>query len=691
MSSGNGTVAASMDWKPTDDLKGEVGLNVTSYMRWWAHQNPAPAGAVRQCKLAQAACMHPPDSEQVCEELVPLPDFVRAPAGTGMDMPGDLKDRTTKPPRDTVITGIIDEGIALGHARFRKMLNGTPTATRVMGAWQQGARYGGADGAAPAPVPFGHVLLQSDINALMVAHSAGGWLDEDAFNRAAGLTEMATPMGVATLERVVAHGTHVLDLAAGFDPATTPKATLDQRPILAVTLPRREAIAMSGTFLQFFVVHAMQWIVDMADALWAKHYPKEAGGFPVVLNLSFGQHAGPKNASSQIEQAFRALKAKRHPSAPLQMVMPVGNDNLAKGYGHTQFATSLAKTKPVMDLPWRIQPEDYSTNFMEFWLEMDGPQPDGDHPLVLDIALPDGQTITGIKGRDGHFLDLPGAGRIYARRALRDDGKSPPKTVKQLYQYLICTSATLDETGKRPVSPAGIWRITARWDKAGLDTKAAPKATLHCTVQVDQAFEMGSLRNRRSYFDHPRYQSFDRTGRQVDTFDYPKTGAPALLDGDGADDVVQRRGTLNALATDPGIIVVGGYRRSDGRPAPYSATSHADGRTPFGAAKRMTASLPTEAAPAHFGLRAAGSKSSALVNLRGTSFAAGLATRQVVDLLLDWCANGRSGSVASYAAVAKAADKGAGFAGKAHPLKVGSGRVPASPARALDRLTWGGP
>lgn len=684
-------------WKSSDDIQHCDGVEVTPYMHWWAHIHGAHDGAFSQCKLAQAACVRPPNAEKDCEELVPLPEFALGPAGTCPSVPADLLKRTTKPPRNAVITGIIDEGIALGHARFRKMSGGKPVATRVLGAWQQGARFGGPDGSAPQPVPFGHVLLQTDIDALMHAHGSNGTLDEEAFNRAAGLTDMSEPMGVATLERTVSHGTHVLDLAAGLDPTESDSGLLDLRPILAVTLPRREAVGMSGTFLQFFVVHAMQWIVEMADALWEKYYPDEEGGFPVVLNLSFGQHAGPKNASSQIEQAFRALKQKRNPESPLYLVMPVGNDNLAKGNAYTSVATNSAKSKVQMDLPWRIQPEDYSTNFMELWVEMDGPQTVEDHPLILDITLPNGQTVTDITGRHGHYLDLPGAARIYARRSVRCDPDDPQQEVKQLYQYVICTSATMHETGACPVSPAGIWQISARWNRAGLSCGDGDEAKLYCTVQVDQAVEMGSLRNRRSYFDEQHYQTFDETGRLVDTFRYPVSGSEGdLLDGDGADDLVQRRGTLNAIATDKDIIVVGGFRRSDGRPAPYSASSHSYERTPFGAAQHMTASLPTETAPAHFGLRAAGSKSSSMVNLRGTSFAAGLATRELVERLLDMrkandgC-NYAELTAQAFAEVAAQSEADSHFEGPSNPLKIGHGRMLADPARSLDRLTWGGP
>ncbi len=688
----------SGDWQPIDE---DVGLcadmEVTPYIHWWLTHNQKDKAAVKPCRLEQAALLGSPDDEDcACEEIVPLPDFALAPAGTKFEIPCNLKETTEKPPRNAVITGIIDEGIALGHARFRKMDKGKPTATRVLAAWQQGARYGGPDGTSLGQLPFGHQLLEAEINALMDAHCSGGWLDEDAFNIAAGLTDGSEPMGVTALDRLAAHGTHVLDLAAGYDPNTTSAQDLSRRPILAVTLPRREAVGMAGIFLHFFVVHAMQWIVEVADALWEQHYPGESGGFPVVINLSFGQHAGPKNGTSQIEEAFKTLIATRDPAkAPLRLVMPVGNDNLARGNAYVEFPSESTKDTAILKLPWRVQPEDHSPNFVEIWVECDGHQSASVHPLTLDIELPDGLIIKDITGQHRHYLDLPGNARVYAEGHVRRNLDDPSKVEKQLFHYLISTSASIDETGVNPISPAGIWQISARWDHEKRPGGEPSKVKLYTSVQVDQAVEVGSLRNKRSYFDHPNYETHDQNGRIVDTFRYPLLDEPHdLLDGGDAGFPVQRRGTHNAVATIDSIIVVGGYRLTDGRPAIYSASSHAVGRTPYGGVERIVASLPTETAPAHFGIRAAGPRSAATISMRGTSFAAGMATRQIVNELLDWVgsedtANPADGSAHSYAQRAAQHEQRPSHFGDAHPIKVGFGRLPASQIRAVDRLTWG--
>jgi hypothetical protein len=674
-------------WRATkaEEAGGEE-ITLTPYMHWWLERQ-APDHqplSVRSPPCAAALC---PDGEDApIKEVVPLPDFAWNPMEGPHGPPTGVAAKTDKPPKDAVIIGVIDEGIALAHERVR-LANGQ--RSRIIAAWQQGGRFGGPDGSTPQDLPFGHELYQSDINTLMDTHSHAGWLDEDAFNRAAGLTEMHYPMGANALERVIAHGSHVMDLAAGEDANEMEPKRLARMPIIAVNLPRRETIGMAGTFLQFFVLHAMQRIVDLADAMWAEHYPDDPdGGFPVVINLSFGQHAGPKNGTSQIEQAFARLTAGRDKKSPVRLVIPAGNGNLSRGNA----IAPIAKEATV-EMPWRMLPEDQSSNFVELWVELDGDVASATHPVIVTLTAPSGQVFGPFQGQDGHHTDVFGAMRIYAEKLSRLDDDPPHGIKKTLYRYVICAAPTLDYHTPLESCQAGLWQVACTWDETGF--KTAERPVLYGMVQVDQAAQPGSLRNKRSFFDAQGYQLYDPTGRRGDAYAYPAKGdASDDLEPEATMGPVQRKGTHNALASAPEVIVVAGHRESDGRPADYSAATYAPERQRYGAAPTVTASFPTERAPAHFGLRAAGPRSAATILLRGTSFAAGLVTRHVVSDLLAWRdANspegGTDGSPRSIAEQAAAHEATTPYQGPAAAGKVGAGRMPNTPLRRVDRLTWG--
>ena len=80
----------------------------------------------------------------------------------------------------TVIIGVIDDGIAFAHKRFR-IGNGS----RVKYFWMQDGVYGGPGG----KIDYGRELDPTAIQNLMDTHTRNGSLDEDGLYRAAGLID----------------------------------------------------------------------------------------------------------------------------------------------------------------------------------------------------------------------------------------------------------------------------------------------------------------------------------------------------------------------------------------------------------------------------------------------------------------------------------------------------------------------
>ncbi len=602
-------------------------------------------------------------------EALPMPVPVANPDDRPLHrlVPQGITDLVPQaPPRDAVILGIIDEAIALGHPRFRR----ADGRSRVLAAWQQGATFDPAQG---AYLPLGNEVYQRDLDQWLQQFSDGGdprqTLDEVAFNRAARLSEPQTLYGVEALDRRAGHGSAVLDLATGEDLWRSDPAQLDRRPILAATLPRRETIGMAGTYLEFFAIYAMFRMVALADAIWQANYGPD-GGYPIVLNMSYGQQAGPKDGRSNFEKAVQKLSASRPAGAPLQVVMPAGNDNLMR-------CNALRKVRRngYFKEKWRLQPDDHSSNFVEVWTGRTTRRCDR-NPLEIRVIPPDFPAPRGWSGSHGEYLDVPGGARIYCERVRYNGDLATPE---YRYRYVICTPPTapdLRETGITRIARAGPWCV--RLQNRGADSK------VYMNVQVDQSAEPHKLLNKRSYLDSDRYRQFLDNGRWRDSFAYP-------IDPDNPDAAdlepyqtqghVQRKGTVNALSVTQAILTVGSYRVLDGAPVDFSATAGV--RRPQ---QKITASFPGDDGAAHGGLLAAGTTGGSILTPRGTSFSAARASRYLVTALLQ----GQSvGDAVTWMQDCAAADDAQITArtGAAHPLKIGHGRVQ-DPARdrAVSRL-----
>ncbi|KMW59653.1 hypothetical protein AIOL_004635 [Candidatus Rhodobacter oscarellae] len=626
--------------------------------------------------------------------IAPIPCTVSNPDPSTIKggTPDDIGQHVPFVPKDAVITAVIDEAIALGHPRFRTEKG----ETRILAAWQQGASF---DKNQAKYLPFGQELYTHDINRLLEEFSDGKdlsrSLDETLFNRAAGLDEPLKSDGLHTLSRRVGHGTAVLDLAAGFDAPNIDKKDLERRPIIAVTLPRRSTIGMGGTFLEFYSIHALVRIVALADAIWKAHHGP-TGGFPIVVNLSYGQQSGPKDGSSPFEKAIEWLKSEllKKRGVPLEIVMPAGNDNQMRCQARRKMNNSDSFSHQAL----RVQPEDYTSNFVEIWTSA-LKELQEDHPLRIRIQPPLGEAVEPWRGKHGEYKSFASGARIYCQRIKRDAENGE----EFRFRYVVCIPPTADDarlTGKQLKAVAGLWSVEV--------DQPTQFDHVYMGVQVDQSAEPDGERSRRSYFDGWKYSKYlsgrlqDDTyntdvpheeylgsGRVRDTFAYPLV---EHYDSNGKLDVsqsnldnwkfshVQRKGTINSIAALNGIITVASYRASDGRPSDFSATAFWGSYAPQKGQDALDVSLPADETPTLRGLLAAGTAAGSIARFRGTSFSAALATRLIVDLMLKLDAAGlaKFSAVKRLREIAEHAekDKPASW-GMAAENKVGRGRLSA--------------
>lgn len=530
-----------------------------------------------------------------------------------------------------VIVGVIDAGLALSHARFRRQGG---QGTRILSYWQQGGVWNDQP-----YLPFGRCLRQAELDDMM-AQSGG---DEAAFNQLAGLVDFADPSGERWVETKAPHGTFVADLAAGADPMDRTVAGFrDRTHLIMVDLAPRVSIGPSGSFLEFYVIWAIRHIVETADALWATFGDDTAKGFPVVINLSYGLHAGPKDGSMMVQKEIRAIQRARQADGlpPLHIILPAGNDNLEQG------TAVLTLTDKPEAQAWRIVPEDRTSSYAEVWTDViatDVAAADS-HPFAIALSPPGGVTVPALAGTVGHFCDLvdrDGAdakqplARIYCRRSTdRDGSEGKNNEIKHRFVYVICVAPTWSAT--RSAAPAGQWQITLQKINEG------PSETALLYVQSDQNTLPGASTGLLSYFESPDYQRYADDGRLRDTYwKDPATGVISDSDSSGP---VRRSNTLNAIAGSDGSLTVAGYRASDGWPADYSASARGNPRGdpgfetgPLNKGGHAFVDLAAVSDDGiwRLGRLAAGAHSGSAVVMQGTSFATAEVTRIVVERVLE--------------------------------------------------------
>lgn len=597
----------------------------------------------------------------VTHRPAPLPPFARKPVE--LDVMAEPAIELNWPPtEDCAIVGVIDSAIALSHARFRRLDGGT----RFLSAWLMNGTWRN-----PSAVPFGRELFQKEIDRLMFGATIAGAVDEGVFDRSAGLTQFGQMRGDRRLENNGTHGTLVADLAAGFDLRQSSNDDRRRRlPLIAVGLPPRSSMGSSGSFLEFYALHALEYIIHRADSIWAACENGKPGGYPIVINLSYGLQAGPKDGEMLIEKVMRAIDARaKELDRPVRIILPAGNDLMSEGAALFDLGGG-----DVDGVEWRIKPEDHTPNYAEVWSDVikgDGGKSPA-HPVSLMLVPPSGPVSPSTPGRAGQMTTLTDSeerpiARIYCRKH-DNQSKAGNEASWHRVGYVLCTAPTLPDDIADQRAPAGAWRLGV----------SANEATIaYAYVQSDQSLTFGGNTGLVSTFAHPAFSNFDQHGRPIDVASYPLDGSlPVNTD---VTPPMRRRGTLNTIASLKEARVIGSYRATDGKPSVFSSASSdavGNGRA------APSALLPGEDGAARFGLMGAGSKSGSATAMAGTSFSTGLATRAVALAMLDWL-KAKEEKKKPIPAVpgdelwfqAEAQKTAGHFPGRVDPQKAGSGRM----------------
>jgi len=502
-------------------------------------------------------------------------------------------------PDGTVIIGVIDDGIAFAHERFRI----AETQTRVQCFWHQDGPYN----AAGSTVPYGREICKEPgpgnplgIDDLLGRCKIGGSVDEDRVYREAKLVDFSLPGHKAAAWRA-SHGTHVLDIAAHAESQTEALS----RPIIAVQLPTATTQDTSGADLTDKVLDAILYILERARQL-----SHEDRTLPVVITFSYGIIAGPHDGTSPLERMIDLLVQKR--AGDLAVILPAGNTHLWRCHAEVAFETTCG----TKDLPWRVLPDDQTPSFVEIWLPHQDDQPPPTDRIRLSITPPKGHGSPSpeLGEKHGQAVELVEGGNVIC--SVRYIFHPPPTSRGQ---FLIALQPTTrlrpDDTGAG-VAPSGIWTIRLH------NAQLRCQDIVNAWIQRDDTLYGYPRRGRQSYFDDPHYQRYDAQGQEVEE--------------DSGPSVVKRDGSISAIATGAKVMVAGGFRRREHKAAKYSAggpIAIAAGKAPDANHRKPDAMLPSDDSTVHAGILAAGTRSGSTVAFSGTSVAAPQLARQIAGWL----------------------------------------------------------
>ncbi|WEF24475.1 hypothetical protein [Paracoccus sp. S3-43] len=439
-----------------------------------------------------------------------------------------LSPQALPDPRAGCIIGVIDDAIPFVHQRFTLPGNLSRTAS----VWLQDARFRADRG---GDLPSGAEWRGAELSDLLARAATGDLPGEDAIYRLTGAVDLARP-AIPSGAFETGHGAAVATLAAGFDPSDS---RARNHPLIAVCLPPRITADSSGVLAPLPILTGILFIITRARRLC--RFIERRGGLPhgsvrlpVVINISLGLTAGPRDGSTLIERFMDAVSARQAADlGPVRFVLPSGN--------HRQDRLR-ARLRPGQQIGWRLPPGDTTFNAIEIWGPPQDHAPRGDVQITLTapglapattaLTLPWQYSV--LSGPDGRPL----ARAYYTPHHLRDgrwrDG------------IVVIALPTCPERLGEPFAPPGEWRIQI--------AEGTPEGIYDLSAQRDaviRGFRRGAL---QSWFHDPAYRNWDARG------------FPILTDAqNGGDPLAIRTDTVNTYATGDWPLRGGSACRRDER------------------------------------------------------------------------------------------------------------------------------
>lgn len=404
-------------------------------------------------------------------------------------------------------------------------------------------------------------------------------------------------LGRTDLRRRTSHGAAVLDVLAGPLPVRSrvpaSRDSLHGGDGTATLPPSRHVATDVAATAPLVLVQFPQRAVDDASGAWLNrhaldglHYILEAAGSPhrferVVVNLSWGPQTGPRDGTQLLETAIDELveRETRQGRRRLEVVLPAGNTWSARA--HAQFDARTGHA----GLVWCVPPDLRRPGALELWWPAQAPT-----CPALTVRAPDG-SIVRCTGPGLHLTSGSAWGVVLQTAGTR-------------WMARLAVGPTFRQ-GPGLRAPHGRWTVQVG--------SIACEGLVHVSVARTDANVGGRHRGHVSWLWDPLDQRWRQTGGEHRRQPAP---AGAAVSGDA---------TLQGLSTGSRTRVAGGWRLSDGQPAPYTASGAATARG------GPDLALPTEESVALSGLRAGAVRPGSTVRFAGTSLAAPQHARQLAS------------------------------------------------------------
>ena len=303
---------------------------------------------------------------QVAPPVTPTLDYaVGEVNGTAAQLPGLPENPTERIDGRDIVVGVLDFGCDFAHGNFRN----PGGDTRILWLWDQNA-------GAPPPLPPGPDAPAIDEGRLFSPAAINTALRFDDPYWALGYDPEANyylperpPEG--------AHGTHVLDIAAGNGRASGAPGVAPAADIVFVQVkkpsakPGRKHLIDSAD-----VVDGAVFVLECAE----KAAGAAGGERPSAINISLNTNAGPHDGSTAFDETIDNLLGK----AGRAVVFAAGNAREARL--HT--AGTVTRAAPRL-IHWDFFVEDTTRNDLEIWYEGDDEKPG----LRVEIEAPDGTVL----------------------------------------------------------------------------------------------------------------------------------------------------------------------------------------------------------------------------------------------------------------------------------------------------------